>query len=499
MSFPATASYPSVASYASAATYPSSAAYPSIWTPAQLGAAMFLWETAGRVILSGPSGISVASAQFGTTVAAAALLNGNTQYPTLTGSGMQMDQNGDDSLTITPQVVAGAFTYVFVGIATSNANWIPIGSSLQVSSVGFLFSALQSMVIDDNGAVVSMPYSTYPSQPVLFLVTGDGLGNVTVKYTGFTNGGTTGGFGTFTLDSIGNSSGISSVDGDAANRHNLQSINTSDLTGTPTLTKYLAWLEDNLGASLIDPDAANIIAYYATNGQTLDGTHIDAINNLVGALKGQQLWAQINSLFLVLGLDAATDAIDAKNLTNTAAFHGGVTHGTHGITGDGSTGYMDTGITAALLGAAGGLSAYVTQYTSQSNSMATGLHDAVAGNLWLLLDNASRFYTEFGGTTVAAVVNTAPVPGFFSSNRTSSTALRLDFNGALVDSNSTPVMVASSSLTLYALANNDNSSAEFFMQGSIGLLAYHSGFSTGDSANLYSAVQTFQTALGRNV
>lgn len=251
-------------------------------------------------------------------------------------------------------------------------------------------------------------------------------------------------------------------------------------------------------SSLFDPDAA---AYFAAAGIT-DSAQMAAVNNLVLALKAESLWLGINALYPFVGGNATAHSY---NLINPAVHQitwsvGGVTHNANGITGDGSTGYGDCNISPDHTGENCGLSAYVRTLPTGDNKNPVGVQNAADNNYYFLHCNVAfgQYYTRMGQTELA-VVGSAPTAGMISGNRTSSSALRLDKNGASVATNSNGIVESLFTDDYYVLARNRGGTAEGLFDGTLALLAFHQGFTEAESLALYNAVQTFQTALGRNV
>ena len=100
-------------------------------------------------------------------------------------------------------------------------------------------------------------------------------------------------------------------------------------------------------ATCSDPDGA---AFITAAGLT-DPTQISAVCTLVTSLKSASLWTGMDAIYPFVGGNALAHSF---NLRNPAKYQitwvGGVTHDSNGITGDGATGYGDTGFNPSTAG-----------------------------------------------------------------------------------------------------------------------------------------------------
>lgn len=251
MSYPATASYPASASYPAAAAYPASATYPGAWTPAQLGASVFLWFAAPYVTTSG-SDITQANAQFGTSVNGLTKQGSFTVFPTLAQRGLVLDTSGDDLVTLSAaQTLAVDFTLYAAGTA-SGAQIIPFGSSSETTLFGFSGG---SSIAAINGTSATGGNSLAPG---LWFARYDftaATGRLNVQYTGtprtqILDAVTPG----CTVDLIGGETPDGFFSDDTGNGILMSSIVQQNLYGTANDTSFCvgagSWAALNLGISL---------------------------------------------------------------------------------------------------------------------------------------------------------------------------------------------------------------------------------------------------------
>jgi hypothetical protein len=245
----------------------------------------------------------------------------------------------------------------------------------------------------------------------------------------------------------------------------------------------------------IDPDAEQ---FFTRVGPLSDSQRI-AVTNFVKALKGGKIWNKFYAIYLYIGGTAAKHSHNLISSNYQITWHGTVTHNANGITGNGTTGFGDTGLKPSDMIANGGLSVYMRGIPTGSNRKAIGVDDAVSIIYDIVTSPATpERYGRFG-VNAAAYSATTVTAGFYSINRTGSTSLRFDYNGAQLATSPTPSSVVAINFNFYVLANNGAGIPTFFSNENDALTAIHAGFTQAESLIFYNAVQAYQTALGRQV
>ena len=258
-------------------------------------------------------------------------------------------------------------------------------------------------------------------------------------------------------------------------------------------------LAKSASGAAVDPDAQAFI----TAAAITDPTQQSAINTLVVDLKGYNIWTKMEGIWPFIGGTAAQHKWNLKDPRDLdAAFRilwsGGVTHSSNGVQFGGVNGYGDTRLNANLL------SQNNTHFSFYSKTNRIGSGGIMMG--YQTANTASIIYPRFTDNNSYISVNrnisvsglTVPVVdtlGMYLANRTSS------FNTFLFKNNIKYSTVSSASNTLptnsYYLGSvngvvtYDNLQTAF---ASIG-----DGLTDTEAANLYTAVQAFQTTLGRQV
>lgn len=258
-----------------------------------------------------------------------------------------------------------------------------------------------------------------------------------------------------------------------------------------------------LGGAANDADAQ---AFITAAGIT-NGTQQRAVNQLVLDLKSANIWTKMKAIYPILGGTATTHKWNLKNpLDTNAAYRLTYTTGwTHSSTGmKPSSAYAETFLNGTVLsGTSIHTSTYTrTQATDTNHRTEIGAFDGTNFNA------SSAYYSGTVGKYVTYGINnsaniasnaTTNTLGFQIGSRTSATSLKLYWNGSLLSTNTN----SSSNQTnqtffLGGYKNNVGVGADFSNR-ELSFVSIGDGLTDTESSNFYTAVQTYQTTLGRNV
>lgn len=248
-------------------------------------------------------------------------------------------------------------------------------------------------------------------------------------------------------------------------------------------------------AAATDADAQLFI----TNAAITDPTQKTAINNLVVDLKGYGIWSKMKALYPFVGGTAAQHKFNLKNPLDTDAafrlvFNGGFTHNSNGITGNATNSFANTKFASNQFTSADtfSIATYNRIITTSGVEMGT-----FAPELRYIASNISGTgYFGVGNTFMSAASTNSR--GFWQVNRISSSVIKAFKNSAVFVSGTTGAGVLSS-LELYIGAANSNTFPANYSLANIAFSSIGSGLTDTEAANFNTAVQTFQTTLGRNV
>ena len=279
----------------------------------------------------------------------------------------------------------------------------------------------------------------------------------------------------------------------------------------------------------IHPEAAAWASRVVANGGTV-GTSLSAVSKFCRAIDAAGIRNRFYRLNLFCGGTSGTTAGLAACLvplyrgpslsgtqyggttdTNVGPFVAGdyaETGASGGLTGNGSSKYLNTGLAPSALPsvATGHMAAYVPQITP-SDATKAFMGNASGSNQYNLsyrLNSATGLaqIRTVWGTTAS---NDASEPssvlrgGLRLSTRTGSTALRTYHNGTQVSLHETSVTPASHVNNWFVYAFNSAGTPIQYSSDSMRAYSIGESMSAEQVAAYYTAMQAFQTALSRNV
>jgi hypothetical protein len=241
---------------------------------------------------------------------------------------------------------------------------------------------------------------------------------------------------------------------------------------------------------------------FITAASITDGIQKIAIYRLVTDLKGYSIWTKMKALYPVVGGTAASHAVNLKTPgTYNLTFTLGWTHSSTGMTPNGTSDYANTTITTSLLS----LNSGHLSYYSRTNS--TGVMGEMGA-----LRNTPNSYTDLGinssGNGAYIRFNNGGVPtyianadsiGFYIGLRTASNVLKLFKNGSSIQSLTTVSSATDATRPIYIGAINNQGTAINFTNRQCAFSSIGDGLTDTEAANFYTAVQTYQINLSRQV
>lgn len=270
------------------------------------------------------------------------------------------------------------------------------------------------------------------------------------------------------------------------------------------------------GGAALDPDVSAWLVRVASAGGTVSAPTQSAVNTFVLACKAASIWTLFRRLNLCVG-DFAASFVPLVNTsggatdTNLNLVSGDYSESL-GWQTDGSTKYIDTGYSPSQ--ATGGLSVYLrtTQTSNATARIPIGNRDAGSTQIYRIGGNLSD-----AGATSGSVISlwgeniVSPgdcpqttgglVAGFWQGVRTAATAARLFKNGASVGTSTASKTPATAGVPLFVFAQNAAATASAYLESGSRIAAYgcDTGMDTTQAADYYTAMQAFQTSMGRNV
>lgn len=244
---------------------------------------------------------------------------------------------------------------------------------------------------------------------------------------------------------------------------------------------------------------ADAEAYILAAGLT-DSTHINAARILVNGLKGLGLWSKMTAIYPFIGGSALSHSINMKTPgTYNITWFGSITHNSNGVTGDGTSGYGNTGITPSLHLQQNSISISAYSRTNSGAETASIGVQQGSNNLRLFLRNSTNNLgianlNQGGNFTFSANDSL----GFFVCSRTSSTLSKVYERGLLISSSSLS-SGGLATIQVCILANNSSGVMELFNSRTHSFIHIGSGLTDAEVSSLSTLVQYIQTLLGRAV
>jgi len=244
-----------------------------------------------------------------------------------------------------------------------------------------------------------------------------------------------------------------------------------------------------------DPDAQ---AFFTAAGIT-DSTQKSAVNQLVLDLKGYGVWTKASMIHPYVG---GTSTSTSYNLKNTAQFQiswvGGWTWDANGVKGSAVNSYGNTGFNMS------------TQITSVNNfSGALYTNQYTTGGVDFGADNNSNWYLAVKSSVFGTNVGAAALPNVLSYTDTTGlgfyTAVKNATNAVIYKNGASVLSSGVSTGTLYngnVYIGGLNRNGSLLLSTNVRYAfsaIFNDSLTATEAANLRTAVQAFQTTLGRQV
>ena len=261
---------------------------------------------------------------------------------------------------------------------------------------------------------------------------------------------------------------------------------------------------DIVGTPAVDPDAQAFI----TAAAITDPTQQSAINTLVVDLKGYNVWTKMKALYPFVGGSALAHKFNLKDPRDLdAAFriiwNGGVTHDANGVQFGGVNGWGDTKFNINSYINNNHISLYIRQNKDEA-AVDCGVYNFGFPTTFIDIESRISNVAYFGNFTaggdIISVANTDS-RGLYINTRTSSTIFKIFKNnsqfGLTKTASSTGTL--NGNLSLGARYNVSTSTPESYSSKQVAFASIGDGLTDTEAANFYTAVQAFQTTLGRSI
>jgi hypothetical protein len=244
-----------------------------------------------------------------------------------------------------------------------------------------------------------------------------------------------------------------------------------------------------------DPDAQ---AFITAAGIT-DTTQKSAINTLVTNLKAYGIWTKMKALYPMVGGTAVSHKFNLKDPRDLNAafrlqFNGGWTHSANGALPNGTNTYANTFLSPST---SLGLNSTHISYYSRTNSNGAEIEMGVElFSLFIEARTSGISYYRINGSSLIQH-NDTDSRAFYIGNRRASNVLNAFKNGVKqVESTGGPNSLSANPVYIGALGAG---SGAYFTTKQCAFASIGDGLTDTEASNFYTAVQAFQTTLGRQV
>jgi hypothetical protein len=252
-----------------------------------------------------------------------------------------------------------------------------------------------------------------------------------------------------------------------------------------------------------DPDAQ---AFITAAGIT-DNTQKTAINTLVLSLKSNSIWTKMKAIYPFVGGTATTHKFNLKNPADTNAafrltFTGGWTHSANGATPNGVNAYANTFLVPNTILTQN--STHISYY-SRTNSNLTEVEIGAANGansfdnkLVLEIRTVNLTYYNINSTSTYITHADTDSRAFYIGTRTASNVVN-GFRNNLKLATGTTASAAPSTASVYLGAINRNGTVAFYSTKQCAFASLGNGLTDAEIGNFYTAVQAYNTTLGRQI
>jgi hypothetical protein len=242
-----------------------------------------------------------------------------------------------------------------------------------------------------------------------------------------------------------------------------------------------------------DADAVAFFNRVTTAGGTLSATEQIAVNTLVKQMKTDGIWTKMKAIYPMVGASAAACAQNLKSSSFTGTFSAtGWTYSSTGVLNLGS-GEFDTGLNLNIMNSINDISyGYYNRTNTQSQgSFGWGRPTGITNEFWIRYTDGNKYGYIFDlGNDGGAV---SDCRGFNAMSRTASNNKFIQLNSTINTFTSVSVGTLVSRNFIFGRGSQGFEERE----NALGFIG--DGITSQNMSDFYTAVQTFQTTLSRQV
>lgn len=250
-----------------------------------------------------------------------------------------------------------------------------------------------------------------------------------------------------------------------------------------------------------DADAQAFFNRVTTAGGSLSNTEKTAVNQLVLDMKSYSIWAKMKAIYPMVGASSAACAQNLKSSSFTGTFTSGWTFASTGATPNGTSAYMDTGLT--LNNTERGNS-HISIYSRTNYKTVTGVNidigcGTVATNQYNYIESYYSDNNYYYDNRSFALIGTSVSNSLGLMLGTTTSDVRQFKNGTKIATATKSTSLNAINFSIYLGARNTDGTATDFSQRQTAFASIGDGLTDTEASNFYTTVQAFQTTLSRQV
>lgn len=234
-------------------------------------------------------------------------------------------------------------------------------------------------------------------------------------------------------------------------------------------------------------------------------TQIRAVSTLVTDLKYAGIWGKMKAIYPFVGGTATTHKFNLKDPRDADAayrlfFSGGGTHSANGYQLNGTNAYANTYLTSNLVQTTNHLSFYSRTQTV-GTQVEMGIWDA-SNNTFNQLRSAANYLVGNISNGLINFTTTNDARGFWIGTKTATNNRKGYLNGVVQATSTTNDASNNPPGNIYIGARNQintGTPTQFYSTKECAFASIGDGLTDTESLAYYTAVQKFQTSLGRQV
>jgi hypothetical protein len=253
-----------------------------------------------------------------------------------------------------------------------------------------------------------------------------------------------------------------------------------------------------------DADAVAFFGRVTTAGGSLSATEKAAVNTLVVQMKANSLWTPMKAIYPMVGASASACAQNLKSSSFTGTFTSGWTFASTGVTGNGSSTYMDTTLIPSV-SIASLNSTHLSYYVNTNvgiQKFQIGVRGGVVnsdlfiGARWNTTENFNAVNNDTNANFKSELNN---VKGFLAVSRINSTIYKYYKDNTLSATYSVNSTSLPNTYPIWIGALNLSGSILFPDTSQCAFASIGDGLTDTQASNFYTAVQAMQVTLSRSV